>query len=348
MVSSYEKGDTMAKRYSREIHEEIVRLYQEGMSGTDVARRFGLPRSPVYRALRKAGIVPCQLSKNAIRLGTQGGYRRFDNPTEATIRKRYANGDALDALAEEYQCARPTIVQILHRGDTEPRRRGARGRELTDQEIAALVQDYKNGRSLSFLIRAYHRSAETIKSLIHVKGLTWRKLGVFDNLDEAAREDLVRRGLAGESQSSLAQRYGVDQRTISRWMKALKCPVGRNAARGRGHGHWNDGILTTHGYRYVMLLPDDPYISMCNSTGYVAEHRYVMAKHLGRLLLPTETVHHIRSEDKLNNDISNLQLRIGRHGIHSAYRCLDCGSSRIGPVPLANGPVPEQLQLLEG
>jgi hypothetical protein len=41
--------------------------------------------------------------------------------------------------------------------------------------------------------------------------------------------------------------------------------------------------------------------------GWIEEHRYVMEKSLGRKLTKNEIVHHI-DHDKLNNDISNLEL----------------------------------------
>jgi transcriptional regulator of aromatic amino acid metabolism len=43
------------------------------------------------------------------------------------------------------------------------------------------------------------------------------------------------------------------------------------------------------------------------STGYVKLHRLVMERELGRYLETNELVHH-KDENKLNNDISNLQL----------------------------------------
>jgi len=59
-----------------------------------------------------------------------------------------------------------------------------------------------------------------------------------------------------------------------------------------------------------------------------------MAKALNRPLREWETVHHI-DRNPSNNDLENLQLRIGNHGHHIVYRCADCGSTKIEPCELA-------------
>lgn len=100
------------------------------------------------------------------------------------------------------------------------------------------------------------------------------------------------------------------------------------------HGMWQGGrVELPTGYILNHMESDHRFASMRTATGYVLQHRLVMAEYLERPLLAWETVHHINGK-RAHNEIENLQLRIGKHGAHVRYKCLDCGSFRLTPTEL--------------
>jgi transposase len=140
----------------------------------------------------------------------------------------------------------------------------------------------------------------------------------------------------GWSQKQIGEQFDISQPVVSRILELAGVEM-RRGATGEDHGNWRGGRFVQNGYVFVRVYPGDPFYVMANRCGYVLENRLVMARHLGRPLLRSETVHHKNNQDEQNNDISNLQLRQGRHGKGGAFQCADCGSHNIKPVPLAEG-----------
>jgi len=77
--------------------------------------------------------------------------------------------------------------------------------------------------------------------------------------------------------------------------------------RGATHPYWQGGKYTDKfmGYVLVYIDPSDPlHVMTRTGKNYAFEHRIVMAKHLGRPLMPYELVHHkngVRNDNRLEN-----------------------------------------------
>lgn len=111
-----------------------------------------------------------------------------------------------------------------------------------------------------------------------------------------------------------------------RYTKGL---CGAHAARLRTKGrvdpgdpvgkHWRDDnpnrrrVGATHRNTDGYIEEWNPAHPNAYKSGFVLQHRRIMADVLGRALLPDETVHH-KNTDRRDNRHENLELRVGNHG----------------------------------
>lgn len=154
--------------------------------------------------------------------------------------------------------------------------------------------------------------------------------------DESQRAAVLDAYASGETQRVIANRLGVSQGSIGKLLRAMGVSRDERQPRGSRHGNWRGGRIMRGTYVYVRPAEGDPIQGMLDHEGYVAEHRLVMARALGRPLTSKETVHHVDDRDKTDNRLENLQLRRGRHGKHAAFRCGDCGSVNVLAVPITD------------
>lgn len=81
-----------------------------------------------------------------------------------------------------------------------------------------------------------------------------------------------------------------------------------NAKRGKESRYWKGGkIKVPTGYILVWVAENDLYAPMRNPSGYILEHRLIIAKQLKRCLKSWEVVHH-KNRIKDDNRIENLEL----------------------------------------
>ena len=73
--------------------------------------------------------------------------------------------------------------------------------------------------------------------------------------------------------------------------------------RDRATGKLKGRYVDNKGYVRVLVEPGK----------WMLEHRHVLGRHLGRPLERHESVHH-RNGDRQDNDLANLELRVGGHG----------------------------------
>jgi len=66
-------------------------------------------------------------------------------------------------------------------------------------------------------------------------------------------------------------------------------------------------VIISKKYKYI-YMPEHPHAAGTKKL-YVAEHRLIMEKHIGRYLEENEIVHH-KNEDTLDNRIENLTLMV--------------------------------------
>ncbi len=96
------------------------------------------------------------------------------------------------------------------------------------------------------------------------------------------------------------------------------CQKGKRQIHGAQSKLWRGGRhYTPEGYINLSIFENDPFYSMGTSgvgqTHHILEHRYVMAKYLGRCLTKNECVHH-KNGIRDDNRIENLELTLrGKH-----------------------------------
>jgi transposase len=222
-----------------------------------------------------------------------------------------------------------TVYRVLTRNGVPIRKGPATHRHLrkiTDEQIASAMQEYSDGASHSALARKYGYSRAAMRALLKRRGIAARPRGntykKFSGEQITMMHALYQEGV---TRVEIAKRFKTCVSQIRRYLREYE---------GHTHANWTGGrTINEDGYIKVLLDPQSRFACMAQTGGYVLEHRLVMAMEFGRPLRNDETVHH-KDQDRQNNALSNLQVRLGQHGAGGAYKCRCCGSTDLVPVEL--------------
>lgn len=242
----------------------------------------------------------------------------------AAIVAEFAAGDDVDEIAAKYGICRQSVYRLSAKQGVHRKRR-----KVPIEEHGKVIERYKAGETLAQIAKDYACNYVTIRNILHPAGVMRPMGGRPRVLTEDQERQIVVWRDEKTSQAEIARRLSVHQSKVSQYLVS----IGR-ATRVHGSRYRNGRIVLAGGYVGVRMQWDHPFAqTMRNSSGYVLEHRLVMAEALGRPLKKHETVHHING-DRGDNRLANLQLRFGNHGKGVLLKCGDCGSMNVEPQRL--------------
>lgn len=179
------------------------------------------------------------------------------------------------------------------------------------------------------LLRLYHqerKSTPEIAKICHCsKGLVWQAMKAW-NIPRRTRAEAKKiKGPRLYNKEELRRLYWEEgkntwkiaailgKRPHAIWDACQRWGIPTNRKRAIKPYHTKEG--------YLMIYRPDALSAQ--KEGYIPEHRFVMQEHLGRVLLPSEQVHHIngiRDDNRIEN------LRLVSRADHETYTtlCGDC------------------------
>lgn len=245
------------------------------------------------------------------------------------------NGSTVRAIARHYGVRTEAASAALERAGIDL---GARRSHpsIPPARWPDVVAAYEELASLQATANRFGVSVPTIGSVLDRAGARRNEHGRPVTWTEERAAELISSYRAGATFRELATQFGLSATGVRKRLITLGEHIPLQHVRGPECRSWRGGrVGLAKGYVGVRPTADDLQFVTPNSGGYVAEHRLVMARALGRALTEDETVHHING-DRADNSPENLQLRTGRHGSGVVHQCLDCGSINVAAVELAD------------
>lgn len=172
----------------------------------------------------------------------------------------------------------------------------------TKFDIDRAAELYKSGISFSLIAKEIGSSVSVVRYHLMALGIHEVNKDKYEWPIEQMRKWYEDDGMTVEQIGNLLQRSSKVVNKVCKKNGFRMRPRGQKF--GSEHKGWKGGrTIDKDGY-VLVYAPDHPNSNRC---GYIREHRLVMEKKIGRILLPNEVVHHI-DDVKNNNHPDNLEL----------------------------------------
>jgi transposase len=238
----------------------------------------------------------------------------------------FQEGESCTSIAKRFSATTAAVTQHLKRQGLRERNR--QGKPLDDESRLIIAQRYEKGDRSGDLAQEFGIDQCTVREIAKKFGVKSKPVAAPPRIFSKKELDTIVNLYSKDyTLWAIGQEVSAHPSVVRTALKLVGIHKVRRR-RNKPERHVDD-----HGYPRILIHISDPYFDMTFKGGYVLEHRLVMARHLGRSLLPSETVHHIDG-NPANNDPSNLQLRQGKHGKHQCFACADCGSRNIRPIAI--------------
>lgn len=308
----------MSKRaFTPEQDRQIAAEYMAGKTFRELAAEHNCSPPAIAHAARRGGLETVRPA---------GKRTKWDPDLAEEVIRLYRDGMSVRALAHKYATRGTTVKDLLSERDVL---RHPQGRLLLSPEQREEIRHlYESGQSLRALARSYECSVPVIVRAITLAGGETRPPGLSPTWTDEVVAWTIKQYESGRTLESIASELGVSPKGVKH--RLIRAGV---LLRFYRNGSKAGRLQNPDGYIMIHVLPEHPLYVMANAGGYIPEHRLVMAEHLGRPLISTESVHH-KNGIKDDNAIDNLQLRHGNHGKGTVMVCRDCGSHNIGTEEL--------------
>lgn len=148
---------------SEEELELLIRLHQQGLSNSQIAKRVGCAVTTVEYKLKNRDLTPNKIRQEVI-----------TDADEAKVIELYRN-NSVKSIAETMNCSPTAVRNCLLRHGIVGYNKDNANRKVNRSELSNIVELYKAGKTTSELGKLYGVSSVTISNYLKAEGVQTRK-----------------------------------------------------------------------------------------------------------------------------------------------------------------------------